>query len=111
MGLTNWKGGELRKADALTAKNYLHENEIEGLNRIVVMWLDYAEDQARRRKQILVRDWEHKLTSFSDSMIVPFSPTPEKSVRRPQKSRQERVRRVRNTSSCRQGRRRRSRHA
>lgn len=74
MGLTNWKGGEVRKADALTAKNYLHENEIEGLNRIVVMWLDYAEDQAQRRKQIFMRDWEDKLDEFlrfNDRAVLP----------------------------------------
>ena len=74
MGLTNWKGSELRKTDALTAKNYLRENEIEGLNRIVVMWLDYAEDQAQRRKQIFMRDWEHKLDEFlrfNDRAVLP----------------------------------------
>lgn len=64
MGLTNWKGTEVRKADVTTAKNYLNEEEIDELNRIVVMWLDFAEDQARRRKQVFMRDWEQKLDEF-----------------------------------------------
>lgn len=64
MGLTSWKSGEVRKTDVGTAKNYLSEQEIEELNRIVVMWLDYAEDQARRRKQVFMKDWEQKLDEF-----------------------------------------------
>lgn len=64
MGLTSWKGGVVRKADVTVAKNYLKEKEINELNRIVVMWLDYAEDQAKRRKQVFLRDWEAKLNDF-----------------------------------------------
>lgn len=64
MGLTAFKGRRVTKADVATAKNYLTEAEVSGLNRIVVMWLDYAEDQARRRKQVFLRDWEAKLDSF-----------------------------------------------
>lgn len=64
MGLTTWKGGVVRKADVTVAKNYLKEKEIDELNRIVVMWLDYAEDQAKRRKQVFLRDWETKLNEF-----------------------------------------------
>ncbi|MBZ0256808.1 virulence RhuM family protein, partial [bacterium] len=44
--------------------NYLYEKEISELNRIVVMFLDYAEDQARRRKQIFLNDWQMKLDDF-----------------------------------------------
>lgn len=44
--------------------NYLHAEEIDELNRIVVMFLDYAEDQARRRRQIFLRDWQDKLDEF-----------------------------------------------
>ena len=54
MGLTAWKGGVVRKGDVTVAKNYLREQEISELNRIVVMFLDFAEDQARRRKQIFL---------------------------------------------------------
>ena len=64
MGLTTWKGNEVHKTDVTIAKNYLNENEIDELNRIVVMWLDFAEDQARRRKQVFMKDWERKLDDF-----------------------------------------------
>ena len=50
MGLTTWKGSEIRKTDVIIAKNYLQKGEIEELNRIVTLWLDFAEDQAKRRK-------------------------------------------------------------
>ena len=64
MGLTSWKGAKVRKTDVTVAKNYLHENEIAELNRIVTMYLDYAEDQARRRKALYMRDWREKLDAF-----------------------------------------------
>lgn len=64
MGLTSWKAGDVRKTDIAIAKNYLDENEVDELNRIVVMWLDFAEDQAKRRKQIFMRDWESRLDNF-----------------------------------------------
>lgn len=64
MGLTTWKGRVVRKGDVTIAKNYLHEDEITELNRIVTMFLDYAEDQARRRKQVFMRDWKERLDSF-----------------------------------------------
>ena len=64
MGLTAWKGDAVRKADVTVAKNYLNEDEIRELNRIVTMWLDFAEDQARRRKQVFLMDWEGKLDEF-----------------------------------------------
>ena len=50
MGLVAWRTGVVRKGDVSIAKNYLREDEIEELNRIVVMFLDFAEDQARRKK-------------------------------------------------------------
>lgn len=64
MGLMSFKAGEVRKTDVTVAKNYLTEKEIDELNRIVVMWLDFAEDQARRRKQVFMKDWEQKLDEF-----------------------------------------------
>lgn len=64
MGLTTWKGDAVRKADVTVAKNYLKQEEIGELNRIVVMWLDYAEDQAKRRRQVFLRDWGTKLDEF-----------------------------------------------
>ncbi|OGS17353.1 MAG: hydroxyacid dehydrogenase [Elusimicrobia bacterium RIFOXYA2_FULL_50_26] len=64
MGLTSWKGTKVRKADVTVAKNYLNEKEMDGLNRIVTMYLDYAEDQAKRHRQIFMRDWRAKLDAF-----------------------------------------------
>jgi hypothetical protein len=63
-GLTSWVGEEVRKSDVTIAKNYLNENEVRELNRIVTMWLDYAEDQAERRKQVFMADWQTKLDDF-----------------------------------------------
>lgn len=74
MGLTNWKGSAVRKGDVTVAKNYLTEPEIEELNRIVVMFLDYAEDQARRRRQVFMSDWTVKLDEFlrfNDRSVLP----------------------------------------
>ena len=64
MGLKTFKGTEVRKGDVTTAKNYLTEPEIKELNRIVTMWLDFAEDQAERRQQIFLQDWQTKLDQF-----------------------------------------------
>ncbi len=67
MGLTTWKNapkGAIRKTDVSIAKNYLNENELDGLNRIVSMYLDYAEFQARNGKIMYMRDWVSKLDSF-----------------------------------------------
>lgn len=64
MGLTTWKGGRVRKGDVTVAKNYLNMEEMDGFNRIVSMYLDYAEDQARRRKKLYMRDWREKLDAF-----------------------------------------------
>jgi hypothetical protein len=74
MGLTAWKDDEVRKTDITIAKNYLKENEIEELNRIVTMWLDFAEDQAKRRKQVFMKDWGQKLDEFlrfNDRRVLP----------------------------------------
>ncbi len=64
MGLTSWKGEKVRKNDVTIAKNYLNEEELTNLNRIVTMYLDYAEDQARRHRQIFMRNWREKLDAF-----------------------------------------------
>lgn len=64
MGLTTWKSGSVQKTDVTVAKNYLHEPEIGELNRIVTMWLDFAEDQALRRKEVFLKDWAERLDAF-----------------------------------------------
>jgi len=64
MGITCIDEEHIKSTDVTVAKNYLSEEEIDELNRIVVMWLDYAEDQAKRKQQIFLKDWEEKLDSF-----------------------------------------------
>ncbi|QCO56295.1 virulence RhuM family protein [Pseudorhodobacter turbinis] len=64
MGLTSWKGNVVRKGDVGTAKNYLAAAEVEELNRIVTMYLDYAEDQAKRRSAVTMAVWVEKLDAF-----------------------------------------------
>jgi hypothetical protein len=64
MGLMSWDGSRVRKKDVTIAKNYLNHEEIEELNRIVTMYLDFAEDQAKRRKQMSMQDWSERLDAF-----------------------------------------------
>ncbi len=67
MGLTNWKNspdGKIRKSDVSIAKNYLSEAELKPLNRIVTMYLDYAEDQAEQGNVLTMKDWSEKLNAF-----------------------------------------------
>ena len=64
MGITTIDKNSIKSTDVTVAKNYLSEKEIDELNRIVVMWLDYAEDQAKRKQQIFLKDWEEKLDNF-----------------------------------------------
>lgn len=67
MGLTSWKNypkGAIRESDIIVAKNYLNEKELDGLNRIVTMYLDYAEMQAKNGIAMSMKDWVKKLDSF-----------------------------------------------
>jgi hypothetical protein len=67
MGLTSWKnspGGSIRKTDIRIAKNYLNEKELNGLNRIVTMYLDYAENQTQKGTVMYMKDWTEKLDAF-----------------------------------------------
>ncbi len=64
MGLTTFKGVKVRKSDVTIAKNYLNKEEIENLNRVVTMYLDYAEDQAKQRIPMHMSDWEERLSGF-----------------------------------------------
>ena len=64
MGLTTFKGAKVRKSDVTIAKNYLNKDEIENLNRIVTMYLDYAEDQAKQHIPMYMNDWEKRLDAF-----------------------------------------------
>jgi len=67
MGLTVWKNspkGMIRETDVVIAKNYLQEKELDHLNRIVTMYLDYAEMQAQRGILMRMKDWVEKLDAF-----------------------------------------------
>lgn len=64
MGLTSWKGAKVRKGDVTVAKNYLNETEIKKLNRIITMYLDYAEMQAERKQPVYMNEWKEKLDAF-----------------------------------------------
>lgn len=67
MGLTNWKQsphGKILKSDTHVAKNYLIETEIKELERIVTMYLDYAENQAARQIPMKMTDWAERLDAF-----------------------------------------------
>ncbi|MEK7592246.1 MAG: virulence RhuM family protein [Patescibacteria group bacterium] len=67
LGLTTWKNspkGKIRETDVVIAKNYLNETELDELNRIVEMYLIFAESQARRGKIMYMKDWVGKLESF-----------------------------------------------
>ena len=68
MGLSTFKnaktGGKVTKPDVTVGKNYLDHNEMEGLNRLVSMYLDYAENFARRQILMKMQDWPEKLNNF-----------------------------------------------
>lgn len=64
MGLTSWDGDRPRKSDVSIAKNYLQQDEIEALNRIVTAYLEFAELQALNRKPMTMVDWISKLDDF-----------------------------------------------
>ena len=64
MGLTSWIGGKPSRTDAEVAKNYLSHEELDTLNRIVTMYLEFAELQALNRKPMYMRDWISKLDDF-----------------------------------------------
>jgi len=67
MGLTTWKNapeGKIMKSDVSIAKNYLGESELKNLNRIVTMYLDYAELQAERQIPMKMKDWVERLDAF-----------------------------------------------
>lgn len=67
MGLTTWKNapnGKIVKGDVSVAKNYLTLEEVDSLNRVVTMYLDYAENQAKRKIPMTMEDWANKLNAF-----------------------------------------------
>lgn len=73
MGLTSWKGSIVRKGDVFTAKNYLTEDEIDTLNRLVVVFLESAELRAKNRQDITMDFWQtnvDKIIEFNDKKLL-----------------------------------------
>ncbi|MBQ7999399.1 MAG: virulence RhuM family protein [Bacteroidales bacterium] len=73
MGLTSWEGSVVRKHDVIIAKNYLTEDELDFLNRLVVIFLDTAEMRAKNRSSLTIDFWRDsvdKLLAFNDMKIL-----------------------------------------
>jgi len=73
MGLTNWKGSVVRKQDITIAKNYLTEDELDSLNRLVVIFLETAELRAKNRQDLTMRFWQDnldKIIAFNDRNVL-----------------------------------------
>ena len=72
-GLNIWKNspdGKIIASDVIVAKNYLTKDELKSLERIVTMYLDYAEDQAERRIPMTMEDWKRKLDIFLYNCLI-----------------------------------------
>ncbi|MDO5684357.1 MAG: RhuM family protein [Propionibacteriaceae bacterium] len=78
MGLTTWAGERIRKDDAKTAKNYLSESELDSLNRLTTMFLDFADDRASRHEKTYMAEWTiqtDRFLSFNERPILAGSGT------------------------------------
>lgn len=64
MGLTTWKGGIVRKGDIVVAKNYLTEDEIDTLNRLVTIFLENAELRVKERKDLTIKYWKESVDAL-----------------------------------------------
>ena len=67
MGLTTWAdspNGKIKKSDVIIAKNYLSQDEMRQLNRMVTAYLDFAESMTLRHIPLTMQDWEKRLNSF-----------------------------------------------
>lgn len=71
-GLLSWKGSRIRKQDILVAKNYLTEDEIDTLNRLVVIFLDTAELRAKNRRETPMRFWKENVDQIIQSNDFPL---------------------------------------
>ncbi|MGW1454517.1 virulence RhuM family protein [Salegentibacter agarivorans] len=73
MGLSTWKGSIVRKQDITVAKNYLTEDELDSLNRLVVIFLETAELRAKRKQDLTMRFWQKnldKIIAFNDLQVL-----------------------------------------
>lgn len=102
MGLTTWEAapdGKIVKADVSIAKNYLNDKETSYMERIVSLYLDYAELQAERQIPMSMEDWAKRLDGFWSSMEMKFSQMQEKLVQNRQSFMQKQN--LRNIGLCR----------
>jgi len=89
MGLNNWRGAKVRKADVVNAKNYLDENELLALNNLIEQYLVFAEGQAMRRIAMSMSDWVTKLDGFlslNDRDILNHAGSNDYKVKRPMRT-------------------------
>lgn len=73
MALTTWKGNQVRKQDIFIAKNYLNEDELDSLNRLVVIFLETAELRAKNRVDITMKFWKEnvdRVLEFNDQKVL-----------------------------------------
>jgi hypothetical protein len=73
MALTTWEGSSVRKQDILIAKNYLSEDEVDTLNRLVVIFLETAELRAKQRLDITMSFWKEnvdRILEFNDKKVL-----------------------------------------
>jgi hypothetical protein len=73
MALTNWSGSRVRKHDVVVAKNYLSADEVDTLNRLVVIFLEQAELRVKERKQLTLDYWRQnvdRLLAFSERAVL-----------------------------------------
>lgn len=64
MNLTSFKGNRVRKADVIVAKNYLNEEELDALNRLVTMFFEFAEFRAKSKQHLTLKDWREYVDKF-----------------------------------------------
>lgn len=74
MGLTSWKGAVVRKQDVIIAKNYLTHDELDSLNRLVVIFLETAEFRAKSRKDLTMGFWRENVDKILVSNDQPLLP-------------------------------------
>lgn len=73
MGLSTWKGAVVRKQDIIVAKNYLTEDELDSLNRLVVIFLETAELRAKNKQDLTMRYWQlnlDKIIAFNELQVL-----------------------------------------
>lgn len=78
MGLSSWKGAVVRKQDVIIAKNYLTHDELDSLNRLVVIFLETAEFRAKNRKDLTMSFWREnvdKILASNDQPLLPNAGT------------------------------------